>query len=203
MAAQAEAVGPRDYDGGDDGGDDRGEDGRRSAWWQTAVLALAVFLAAALPRLVDLGRFITWDEPFWTHAALHFHRELDGQDWDGTYLIGQPGVVTMALGSLALALDGTAQGPAAREAILEAGQGRYREDDPARMRLLATTLRRIVPVIALATSLAVVAAWWGLRRLWGEAAAYPYSKPSAAFSDSGLLWISNGASAPVRFWIGA
>ena len=39
-------------------------------------------------------------------------------------------------------------------------------------------------------------------RLSGEAAEYPYSKPRQAASESGLLWSSNGASAPDRFWIG-
>jgi len=37
----------------------------------------------------------------------------------------------------------------------------------------------------------------------GAAAAYPYSKPRQANSESGLLCSSNGARAPGRFWIGA
>ncbi len=32
---------------------------------------------------------------------------------------------------------------------------------------------------------------------------YPYSNPTAAYSDSGELQTSNDASAPSRFWIGA
>ncbi len=139
----------------------------RRAW----AVALALFLLAFAPRAVALARFVTWDELFWTRAALEFHRELDGQDWEGTYVIGQPGVVTMWLGAGALALRGAVAGRAARDQILEAGQLKYRDDDAATMLALAGHWRGLPIAVALFTSLAVALTFLWLRPLWGDGAA--------------------------------
>ncbi|MFN8496742.1 MAG: YfhO family protein [Anaerolineae bacterium] len=59
------------------------------------LVALLLVIAAFLPRAVGLAQFATWDELFWTHATLRFWRAVDTQRWPRTYIIGQPGVVSM------------------------------------------------------------------------------------------------------------
>jgi hypothetical protein len=136
-----------------------------------AALGLGLFLAAFLPRARDLATFVTWDELFWTHAALHFNREVEGQDWQGTYVIGQPGVVTMWLGTLGLISRAALGQGAPWEAVLSAGEGRYRDDDPALLDQLWRHWQGLGLVTALVTSLAVALAGLALRPLWGGGAA--------------------------------
>lgn len=137
----------------------------------TTVTALALFVLALVPRLAEAPGFVTWDELFWTRASLRFHRELDGQDWKGTYVIGQPGVVTMWLASGALAVRGLAGGPAMREAILSAGQLKYRDDDVATLRALVPHWRGLAAATAVFAAAACVLAWAWLRAPWGGGAA--------------------------------
>ena len=66
------------------------------------LVALLLVIAAFLPRAVGLAQFATWDELFWTHATLRFWRAVDAQRWSRTYIIGQPGVVSMWMGSAPL-----------------------------------------------------------------------------------------------------
>jgi 4-amino-4-deoxy-L-arabinose transferase-like glycosyltransferase len=133
----------------------------------TLAVAVGLFLLALAPRATALSTFVTWDELFWTRASLRFYRELDGQDWRTTYIIGQPGVITMWLMSGALAVRGGLAGDTTRQAILDAGQLRYRDDDVATMHTLLEHWRGLAVATALFAAAAVVLTWWWLRRPWG------------------------------------
>lgn len=134
----------------------------------TVAVACALFALALAPRVAALSTFITWDELFWTRAALKFNRELDGADWRDTYVIGQPGVVTMWLGTIALRARAAASPAGAWDEVLAAGRLKYRDDDQATLRQIAALWRGLPAITALFSSLAIVAAWLLLRRPWGD-----------------------------------
>jgi hypothetical protein len=144
------------------------KDNRRRRWFATAAVAGVLLVLALAPRVLALSRFITWDELFWTRAALKFNREIDGADWRDTYIIGQPGVVTMWLGTLAVRARSTLAPAGAWDEALAAGQLKYRDDDQATLRRLVNLWRGLPLVTALFSSLAIVAAWLLLRGPWGD-----------------------------------
>ena len=72
----------------------------RYAW----ALPLIVFLLALVPRLFGLDVFLTADEDDQLRFAAGFLTAILDLDWARAVLLGYPGVPTMALGSLALAL---------------------------------------------------------------------------------------------------
>ncbi|MFN8500155.1 MAG: glycosyltransferase family 39 protein [Anaerolineae bacterium] len=135
------------------------------------LVALLLVIAAFLPRAVGLAQFATWDELFWTHATLRFWRAVDTQRWPRTYIIGQPGVVSMWLGSAPLTWRGLSGGPDAWETIGQASRPRYSMDDTAALGALADYWRDLPVATALATSLAVGAIYLLARRLFGARAA--------------------------------
>ena len=130
----------------------------------TAVLLVLVALA---PRLVGLNQFATWDELFWTHASLRFWRAVQSENWPRTYVIGQPGVVTLWLGSAAVSVKGWQGGEAVWEASRAAGRPRYAADDLATLRAVADEWPTVTSMTALFTALAVGAVFLLLRRLVG------------------------------------
>ena len=74
---------------------------------------LAVGLAALLPRVLDLGGFITVDEAnFWLDRSATFLDALRRGDWAATAISTHPGVTTMWLGAAGLLL---------REALVDPG----------------------------------------------------------------------------------
>lgn len=113
------------------------------------VLALLVAGLALWPRLQAPPRppAPTWDELFWTHAALRFHQALATTHWSRTYIIGQPGVAPLWIWSGQLALRGALAGPAERERLLDLGdrlrESKYPEGDLAAMRELAEAWRAL------------------------------------------------------------
>jgi 4-amino-4-deoxy-L-arabinose transferase-like glycosyltransferase len=67
---------------------------------------LAIGLAALLPRVLDLGTFLTGDEAnFWLHRSETFWRVLGAGDFAATAITTHPGVTTMWLGGLGLRLQ--------------------------------------------------------------------------------------------------
>ena len=138
-----------------------------NAWWT----ALGLTALALVWRVVDLNRFATWDELFWSHAALRFWRAVQSGAWPRTYVIGQPGVVEMWLGSLAATVRGWLGGEAVWEASRAAGRPRY---DPANLPMLgavADEARWFTPMTGLLTALAVGGTYLLARRLLGGRAA--------------------------------
>ncbi len=136
--------------------------------WLVALLLVA---AAFLPRAVGLAQFATWDELYWTHATLRFWRAVDAQRWPRTYIIGQPGVISMWLGSAPLTWRGLTSGPDEWETIGQASRPRYAMDDAAALGALADYWRGLPIATAAATALAVGAVYLLTRRLFGPRAA--------------------------------
>lgn len=126
---------------------------RRAARRPLAVIAamLAVFVAALLPRTLELGSFVTVDEGYhWFGRAERFSTALAEGNYAATNLIGHPGVTTMWLGSIGVWLRGALEA-AGNAAIV----------DPYWQR---TLLRLPVGIV---TSLCIALAFPLLRRLWG------------------------------------
>ena len=66
---------------------------------------LLVTLCALLPRVIDLGGFLTLDEGnFWIRRAETFLRALTSGDYAATAISTHPGVTTMWLGALGIVL---------------------------------------------------------------------------------------------------
>ncbi len=70
-----------------------------------APICLALFLIALLPRLLSLDAFITWDEPMWTYRSIKFLSALRRLDFDATFLVGHPGVMTMWSGAAGISIQ--------------------------------------------------------------------------------------------------
>ncbi len=68
-------------------------------------VVLALFILALLPRVANLDAFITWDEPMWTHRSIRFLAALQRMDFDETFLVGHPGVLTMWSGATGIAIQ--------------------------------------------------------------------------------------------------
>ncbi len=138
---------------------------------KTRWLAALLVLVALAPRLVGLNQFATWDELFWTHASLRFWRAVQSENWPRTYIIGQPGVVSMWLGSAAVSVKGWLRGEAVWEASRAAGRPRYAADDLTTLGAVADEWPTVTPMTALFTALAVGGVFLLLRRLVGRRAA--------------------------------
>jgi hypothetical protein len=62
-------------------------------------LAIGVFAAALVLRLLPIGRYVTPDEPAWVYRAIRFADALAARDWTAVPSTGHPGVTTMWLGA--------------------------------------------------------------------------------------------------------
>src|SRR3972149_11603822 len=79
--------------------------------------ALIIFVAAFILRTGALKQYVTPDEPMWVMRSLDFSTALAHGDWAATAQIGHPGVTTMWLGSLGIALKRLVDPAASTEAI--------------------------------------------------------------------------------------
>lgn len=61
----------------------------------TLLLAVVIFVAALVPRIVDLAVFVGPDEFYWVSGSSNFARALADGDLANTYHAGQPGVTLM------------------------------------------------------------------------------------------------------------
>ena len=68
------------------------------------LLALLIFVTALVPRAFALNSYVTPDEPNWVFRTLHFSAALARGEWAATAQAGHPGVTTMWLGSLGIAV---------------------------------------------------------------------------------------------------
>lgn len=64
-----------------------------------AVALLLLVLALALPRLTDLGQYVTIDEPLWLMRSANFYVALWNKDWNKTYQAEHPGVTVTWAGT--------------------------------------------------------------------------------------------------------
>ncbi len=68
--------------------------------WRQLVIPVAVFLLALLPRILDLGVFMTADEDDQIMFANHFLKSALRGDFSGVLILGYPGVPTLILGAI-------------------------------------------------------------------------------------------------------
>lgn len=64
-------------------------------------LTILIFLGV---RLLDLDRLVTTDEPFWLGRSANFYHALSTGDFEHTYQMAHPGVMTMWAGAFAYLL---------------------------------------------------------------------------------------------------
>lgn len=132
----------------------------------TIVVITAVYLAVRLPLI---GRAVTTDEPFWLGRSANFYRAITHHEWEYTYQMAHPGVMTMWAGTLAYIIrfpdyaslaTGNLTDPYLIESVLrEMGQ------DPLAMMRFATIVKLLVQAAFFAISVAY------LTRLVGSRAA--------------------------------
>lgn len=71
--------------------------------WNAALCL--VCLCGFLLRLVPLGRYVTPDEPAWVYRSIRFADALAARDWAAIPTTGHPGVTTMWLGTIGVAVQ--------------------------------------------------------------------------------------------------
>jgi len=64
-----------------------------------------LFIASFLARLAPLGRYVTPDEPAWVYRSIRFYDALAARDWAAVPSTGHPGVTTMWLGAVGVAVQ--------------------------------------------------------------------------------------------------
>jgi 4-amino-4-deoxy-L-arabinose transferase-like glycosyltransferase len=118
-------------------------------------LSLLVALIALLPRVLNLGEFVTIDEVgAWMPRSAYFLAALANGNFAATAMSAHPGITTAWLGAIGILLH-----------QLLAGWALISPDDfAARLALMQLPL-------ALVHSLAIVAGYWLLRRLFAPALA--------------------------------
>jgi hypothetical protein len=134
------------------------------------LLAALLLLGAALfARVGALKQYVTPDEPIWVYRSLNFSQALARGDWAATAQIGHPGVTTMWLGSLGIALKRLVDPAASTEAIEWLGRLSTLAPDNAeafkRLGVFLTYAR--LPVIVV-NALGIVGIFFLLRRLLGQ-----------------------------------
>ena len=65
----------------------------------------SLFIVGFLLRLAPLGRYVTPDEPAWVYRAIRFADALAARDWASVPSTGHPGVTTMWLGTVGIAVQ--------------------------------------------------------------------------------------------------
>lgn len=65
----------------------------------------SLFIVGFLLRLASLGRYVTPDEPAWVYRAIRFADALAARDWAAVPSTGHPGVTTMWLGTVGIAIQ--------------------------------------------------------------------------------------------------
>ncbi len=132
-------------------------------------LALLIFALAVFARAGALKNYVTPDEPVWVLRSLNFSQALARGDWAGTAQMGHPGVTTMWLGSLGIAVKRAVDPTASAEAIdwLSGLTSLAPENAEAFKRLGVFLTFARIPVI-IVNALGVVIAVWLLRRLFDQ-----------------------------------
>ena len=140
--------------------------------WYCLGLCLVVFLAFLI-RLAPIGRYVTPDEPAWVERSIRFADALAAGDWNAVPSTGHPGVTTMWLG---------AAGVTVRTWVNPAESTRHRDwvrhlawlapENGEAFGHLAFFLPYGRVAVALTTSLALVAVYGLVQRLFDRQAAF-------------------------------
>lgn len=141
--------------------------------WRKAVPIISLFLLALLPRVLALNTFITWDEPVWVYRSIHFLTAVWAGDWAGTLLTGHPGVITMWLGSVGVAIKSTLLSPGLTTDLgWVSALPRLDPQDLEALRRIALFLPAAKVPVAVATALATAGVYPLARRLFNPRAAF-------------------------------
>ncbi|TEU20928.1 MAG: phospholipid carrier-dependent glycosyltransferase [Anaerolineales bacterium] len=70
--------------------------------WKNLCILVALFLLALIPRVLDLGVFLTVDEPAYAEQGQNFLAAVLRADWAATNQMGNPGTTTMLAGAMGL-----------------------------------------------------------------------------------------------------
>jgi hypothetical protein len=130
--------------------------------------ASGLLVISLLPRLVDLGVFITWDELMWVHRSVHFGQALLSGNWAATFRTGHPGVTTTWLGALGIGLQRlltALPSPQAWSGLLQLSS--LDPQNAEALRQLAPLLVATEIPIAVFTALIVVLFWFLARSVMG------------------------------------
>lgn len=65
--------------------------------WAVSLILTAVYFVV---RLLDVGLFVTTDEPFWLGRSANFYRALASGEFEHTYQMAHPGILTMWAGAI-------------------------------------------------------------------------------------------------------
>jgi hypothetical protein len=129
-----------------------------------------LFISALLPRLCAIGRYITPDELNWVHRSIRFREALLAGRWAETLVSGHPGVTTIWAGALGISMQ-LAVRPADREVYDWITHLAWLSPDLiSAFPRLASFLTAGRLVVALTTSLGVVAVYLLARSLFGQRA---------------------------------
>ncbi|MDX1686952.1 MAG: glycosyltransferase family 39 protein [Candidatus Promineifilaceae bacterium] len=139
---------------------------RRKGFWPALI-----FVAALLPRLSALGRYVTPDELNWVYRSIGLRQALLSGDWASTLQSGHPGVTTTWIGAAAVQAQlWLREGAGERLAWLEKVV-RLSQDNVEAYRRLAFFLDGGRLGVALITALGIVAVYLVGRRVLGKRAA--------------------------------
>jgi hypothetical protein len=130
---------------------------------------LGVFLAVLLPRIFELDKFATIDEPEWIYQGGNFYYALGQRDFAGTYRRNHPGVTTMWAGAVGFLLEFPEYRGLGQGYLLTTAMGDYLESKGKEsIDLLEKARMFIVVGTAITLTLAFYYAW----RLFGPLPAF-------------------------------
>jgi len=131
-------------------------------------IALILFIAALLPRLLTLSTFITWDEFVWTYRSIKFLAALREGHWAGTFLTGHPGVVTMWAGLVGIAIKLSLGLDSWTDFVWISQLSQYDEDNLEFLKRSTPFLFAAKVPVALLTSATVVGMYLLLKQLFNK-----------------------------------
>jgi len=139
------------------------------------VAAVVLLLALSLVlRLRDLDALVVSDEMRWTCRSLGFQDALLSRDWDRTFRVGHPGVVTTWLGSLSIPRADTSVSSRALVTCQMTDDAKRLNEAGRTSRELSERIRDLSPPlfsgrvgIALFTWLSLIPIYGLARLLWG------------------------------------
>jgi 4-amino-4-deoxy-L-arabinose transferase-like glycosyltransferase len=130
--------------------------------WAVALFALTLVL-----RLSALDRYVTPDEPNWVYRTLNFGAALARGDWAGTVQAGHPGVTTMWLGSLGIALERAVDPARTADALTFLSKlDRLSSENVAALKRIGVFLDWARLPVIVVNALGVVGVFWLARRIF-------------------------------------
>ena len=138
---------------------------RLPGWFWVVVL----FSLAFASRTFALARYVTPDEPNWVYRTLNFGAALARGDWAGSVQSGHPGVTTMWLGTLGIAVERALNPASTAEALSWLSRlDRLSSENAEAFRHTGVLLDWARLPVLLVNALGVAGAFLMARRLFGQ-----------------------------------